>query len=182
MLINFFYLTNYFCFEKPPTIVETIYSETLFQTRGKINDNTHIVYENNSFDSRVASGERWSVVHVLNCFPTRSLLFGRLYSRRSVVSMAFVIYILYSHKEWVIPSFLAKNKMFRSDYLFRNLISHTVKDKQQQTKPFVLEDLSCRSVIAMPFFKCPQQSANLITLTVKEMFSLPVPISNTVKK
>ena len=56
-----------------------------------------------------------------------------------------------------------------------------VKDKQQQTKPFVLEDLSCRSVTAMPFFKCPQQSANIITLTVKEMFSLPVRISNTVK-
>ena len=162
---QFFYLTNYFCFEKPPTIVETIYSETLFQTRGKINDNTHIVYENNSFDSRVASGERWSVVHVLNCFPTRSLLFGRLYSRRSVVSMAFVIYILYSHKEWVIPSFLAKNKMFRWAGLIihKPYFTHAVKDKQQQTKSFVLEDLSCRSVIAMPFFKCPQQSANLIT-------------------
>ena len=32
-------------------------------------------------------------------FPKRSLLFGRLYSRRSVVSMAFLVYILYSHKE-----------------------------------------------------------------------------------
>ena len=116
-------------------------------------------------------------------FPKRILLLGRIYSRRSVVSMAFLVHILYSHKEWVIPSFLAKNKMFRWDYLFRNLISHTVKaNKQQQTKPIVLEDLSCRSVTAMPFFKCPQQSANLITLTVKEMFSLPVRISNTVKK
>ena len=42
------------------------------------------------------------------------------------------------------------------DYLFRNIISHTVKaDKQQQTKPFVLEDLSCRSVIAMPLLQMP---------------------------
>ena len=116
-------------------------------------------------------------------FPKQSLLFGRLYSRRLVVSMVFLVYILYCDKEGVIPSFLAKNKMFRCDYLFRNLISHMVKaNKQQQTKPIVLEDLSCRSVTAMPFFKCPQQSANLITLTVKEMFSLPVRISNTVKK
>ena len=59
---QFFQLTNCFCFEKPPTIVEIIYSETLFQTRWKINDNTHIVYKSNSFDSRVASGKRWLVV------------------------------------------------------------------------------------------------------------------------